>query len=99
MEQCDILSQERELYLIKRILLHIAQWFDLLKMRFSTMVQPAHFTLVSLEQSALDECINRWKTMTCVQQFVACNLNDSLPAGTPLNTIPMRQRQIIYQSR
>ena len=96
MEQRNALLQKRELYLIKCLQLRCIEWFDILKMRFSTMIQAPHFTLIGLQKATLHQGIQRLeRCMTGIHQFVTCNLDNRLPTFGALQRVPVRKGEIV----
>ena len=71
-QQHDALVFKLRLNLVESLLLWFAQRLDLFGMRLATVVQPPHFTLVSIKDFAVDERFqHRRSAVAFVHQFVA----------------------------
>ena len=71
MQQGHILLQERELYLVECLLLHLAQGFDEFRVRVATKVQSAHLFIIGFQHTSLHQGVYRLQGVSLVNQLVA----------------------------
>ena len=87
-QQRYLLLQEREQYLVVGVLLSGVELLDEFGVWLAAVVQSSHLHLVGFQQSALDECVQRFcRAIRGVEQFVAA---DTLAA---LSVVPTREGQ------
>ena len=99
MQQRDILLHEGEKNLIIGILLDLVEGLDLLKVRFSPMIQTPHLQLVGLQQTPFHQSVNcLQRGMACVHQFITGDLHRRLATSLSIQRIPMRECQILDES-
>ena len=71
MQQRHVFLQKRELYLVKRFLLYIAQRFDMFRMRVATKVQSTHLFIIGFQHTTLHQGVYRLQGVSLVNQLVA----------------------------
>ena len=95
MQQRHVFLQKRELYLVKRFLLYIAQRFDMFRMRIATKIQSPHLFIIGFQHTTLHQGVYRLQGVSLVNQLVAGYLELFLGLS---QLVPTREFQIIQKS-